>query len=273
MPVVAALLGLLVGSFLNACIHRWPRRESVLTPRSRCPHCGATIAWHDNIPLLSYVVLRARCRTCEQQISPRYPLVELLAALLFAAVGARFGLDLASVKAALLGAICLTLFFTDLERFVLPDQATLGGLAAGIVFSAVVPLRAGLSHAILATAGWEVPGWGASLLESCLSAGLFAGLLYAVGEVYVRLRGVQGLGFGDVKLAAMIGAFLGSSGTLLVLLAACLSGSAVGILLLAAGRAERDSPLPLGSFLSASAALSPFLAQPILNAYWEFMLG
>ncbi|MDE0102528.1 MAG: prepilin peptidase [Bryobacterales bacterium] len=272
MTTAAALVGLAVGSFLNVCILRWPRGESVLLPRSRCPSCGVPIAWHDNIPLLSFAILRARCRSCRATIPIRYPLVELATAVLFASAAARFGLGLVGAKVALFGGMCVILFWTDLERLLLPDHVTLGGLGVGLALSPLVPLRPGLAPLVLGVSGWHLPPWGASLFESCLTAVVLGGLLYATGEAYFRLRGVEGLGFGDVKFAAMIGAFLGSSEAILVLLAACLLGSAAGVALLVAGHGDRHTPLPFGSFLAVAAALAPFCADPILNWYWEYML-
>ena len=272
MTTAAALVGLAVGSFLNVCIQRWPRGESVLLPRSRCPTCGEPIAWHDNIPLLSFAVLRARCRSCRAAIPIRYPLVELATALLFATTADRFGLGLVGAKVALFGGMCVVLFWTDLERLVLPDQVTLGGLGAGIALSTVVPVPPGLALLVLGVSGWHLPAWSASVLESCLTAIVLGGLLYAIGEAYYRLRGIEGLGLGDVKFVAMIGAFLGSSEAFLVLLAACLLGTAAGVGLLVAGQGGRHTPLPFGTLLAGAAALAPFCADPILNWYWEYML-
>ncbi len=273
MIAIAVLLGLAVGSFLNVCIHRWPLGESVVSPGSHCPRCQRPIAWRDNLPILSFLLLRARCRLCGRPISARYPLVEMATATHFALAAALFGPSLAGAKAALFCAMCTVLACADLERFVLPDQITLGGLPVGIALSVAVPLRPGISRIAMDLTGLQLPAWGASLVESCLSAALFGGLFWAVAEAYFRLRGVEGLGFGDVKLAAMLGAFLGGSETLLVLLVACMLGTVVGLSLQAAGRARWNSPLPLGSFLSGTAALAPFCADPILKAYWEFLLG
>ena len=272
MTAIAFLLGLVVGSFLNVCIHRWPRTESVVTPRSRCPSCYQQIAWHDNIPVLSYVLQRGRCHSCGATIRPRYLVVELATAIVFTLIVLDFGTGLAALKAALFAAMLTILFFTDLEHFVLPDQVTLPGILAGIAFSPFEPLRAGLAQVgfdILAV--YPAP-WAVSLLESLTSAVFFGGILYLTGEIFFRLRGVEGLGFGDVKLVAMLGAFQGSSETLLVVLGACLLATLHGTGAVLAGRKDWRSPLPLGSYLAFAAITAMFCADYILNRYWELVL-
>ena len=267
-------LGLIVGSFLNVCIHRWPLGQSVVAPRSRCPDCSTPIAWYDNIPLLSYALLRGRCRACESRIPKRYPIVELITAASFAAIAAKFGFGLEAAKAAALVALLTVLFFTDLQHFVLPDPATLGGLAAGLAFSPFVPLRPGLAEFAYFMAGAHPQPWVISLSESVLGAALFGCVSLALNEMFFFFRGVEGLGMGDVKLVAMLAAFQGTSETLLIMLVGCVIAISIGgATILAHGRDLRTAPLPFGSYLSAAAFGSVFFGDAILNRYWEFMLG
>ena len=274
LPVAVAFgIGLLTGSFLNVCIHRWPVGQSVVSPRSRCPSCSAWIAWHDNIPLLSYALLIGRCRHCEQRISVRYPVVELATAALFAMVVVQFGIGAEALKLAILGSMLLILFFTDLAHLILPDRVTLPGIGAGIGFSAVVPLVPGVASAVL-LAHSETPSarW-VSVTESALGAVVFGGILFLVGEAFYRLRGIEGLGLGDVKLIAMVAAFQGTSVALLVLLGACLLATAWGITTVALGSKGWRDPLPFGSFISGVAIACIFLADTLIDRYWEFVLS
>lgn len=272
MTALAFLLGMLAGSFLNVCIHRWPRGESVVSPRSHCPSCERPIAWHDNIPALSYILLRGRCRDCGAAISPRYLMVELATAGLFTLIALDLGTGLAAFKVALLAAMLTILFFTDLEHFVLPDQVTLSGLFAGVAFSPFVPLRAGIAQVGCDFLGLYPAPWAVSLLESLSSALILGGILYLTGEIFYRARGVEGLGFGDVKLVAMLAAFQGSSEALLVLLAACLLATLYGTAAVLSGHQQWRSPLPLGSYLAFAGIAALFCADDILNRYWDLVL-
>lgn len=269
----AIVLGLLVGSFLNVCIHRLPLGQSVVRPRSHCPACGNPIAWHDNIPLCSFLWLRGRCRNCSQPISVRYPLVEVLNAAAYGLIVMRFGAGPESWKTALFASMMLILFFTDLVHFILPNQVTRGGLVAGIAFSSFVPMRQGLADLVYSLLG-AYPGERLiSLTESLLGAALFGVVLLMIGELFYRIRGIEGLGRGDVKLVAMIAAFQGTSVTLLVLLGGSLLATVVGTLAILAKRTDWYTPLPFGSYLSATALGSVFAADVILNRYWEYVLG
>ena len=265
--------GLVAGSFLNVCIHRWPIGQSVVSPRSRCPRCSAGIAWYDNIPLLSFALLRGRCRNCGGGIAWRYPLVELLNGLAYGMIAAQFGTGAEAWKLAILASMMLILFFTDLAHLILPDQVTLPGIATGIAFSWFVPLRPGIADALLLSFGSAPPQGMVSLTESVLGAALFGGVLILIGEIFYRLRGIEGLGRGDVKLLAMIAAFQGTSEALLVLLVACTLATICGsVAVLAGGKQWRD-PLPLGSYVAGVALACIFVASAILNRYWEIVLG
>jgi leader peptidase (prepilin peptidase) / N-methyltransferase len=252
----AGVLGALIGSFLNVCIYRLPRDLSVATPRSFCPSCGATIAWRSNIPIVSFFVQRRQCLRCRARIPYRYAIVEIITAVLFLFIAANFGISLSSLKWAIFESILIVLFWTDLEKRLLLDELTLGGLGIGLVFSFFVPLDPFLSFWI----GPSLSVMASSVLDSVLSAALFGGLFWTLRYVFWRLRGKEGLGLGDVKLAAMLGAFLGLQACTTVLLGAALFGCALGIpILLLSKRNLRTYPLPFGSFLCAGAALWPLL--------------
>src|ERR1700690_3058045 len=233
LAVAIFAYGLLFGSFLNVCIYRLPRGKSVVTPRSACPHCGTMIPLYHNIPVLSWLILRGKCRACQQPISPRYMVVEILTGLLFLGSYAHFGLTLAMLKCTVLGYLLLGLIFTDAETKLLPDAMTLPGLALGIAFSLVVPVNdlasrimPGLvSPAMRSEISWRL--W--SLSDSLLGAAGGASFLYGAAAIYLRARKVEGMGFGDVKLMAMIGAFLGTKLTVLTIFAASLGGSIFGL--------------------------------------------
>ena len=271
--IAAFAIGLLVGSFLNVCIRRWPIGESVVKPRSRCPRCSTPIAWYDNLPVLSFAMLRGRCRTCGRRIAWRYPAVELVNGFAFAMIAHQFGIGAEGWKLAVLASMMLILFFTDLAHLILPDEVTKTGIAAGIACSWFVPLRPGVAEGLLHFFGSYPRLEAVSLMESILGAILFGGGLFLIGEIYYRVRGVEGLGFGDVKLVAMIAAFQGTAEALLVVLVACLLATVFGSLgVFAGGRGWRD-PLPLGSYVSGVALASIFLADAMLNRYWEFVLG
>lgn len=235
-PFVATVifgLGLAFGSFLNVCIYRLPRGLSVVRPRSACPNCGKFISLYDNIPVLSWLLLRGRCRACAARISPRYLIIELLTGALFLLCYSRFGLSLAMLKCAVLGFLLLGLIFTDAETRLLPDKLTLPGLAIGLVFSLFVPVNDLLS--ILLPGTFSIPMTPSfsvrlfSLMDSALGAIIGASFLYGAGAIYFRARGVEGMGFGDVKLMAMVGSFVGTRLTILTIFAASLAGSAFGL--------------------------------------------
>src|SRR5262245_16289378 len=168
--VLAGLFGLLIGSFLNVCIFRLPRDLSVVRPRSRCPECEKTIAWFDNIPLVSYLMLNRRCRYCAKPIPARYPIVEALTAALFFFVVARLGFSLVALKVCLLSAFLVGLTFSDLEERILPDEMTLGGLLAGLALSWVIPVPSGAVEFLLMIAGAPIKGRPLSFAEAILAA-------------------------------------------------------------------------------------------------------
>ena len=250
LVVTCTLLGLAVGSFLNVVIHRVPRKESIVRPRSACPSCGTTIADRDNIPVLSWILLRGKCRTCAQPISFRYPLVELLTAVLFIGAALRFGYSWDLPAFLVLVAGLLALAFTDLEQFLLPVRIVypLLGLLAGLLVVAAA-----------ADGSWRRLGVAAA-------CGLVAfAVFFTLNFVNPRW-----MAFGDVRLAGLIGlglGWLGARQALLGFFLAFLLGSIVGVALIAAKRIERKAPIPFGVFLAAGAFLSVYAGQPIIDLY------
>lgn len=266
---LALLAGLLIGSFLNVCIFRLPRDLSVVLPRSFCPGCEKTIAWYDNIPVVSYLLLRARCRHCGERIPTRYPIVELATAAAFAVCVAALGVSLAALKYSIFSAILITLIASDLEERILPDEFTIGGTVIGLALSAFVPLETGWAHLLLPLT--VDPRW-KSVGEAILGAFGASGIIWLVGWMYQKLRHREGLGLGDVKMIAMIGAFLGLNYALLTLMAASLLGSAGGLIYIFATRKDASTyELPFGSFLGMAALGVAMFGEVIVG--WYSKLG
>ena len=243
---VAALSGALIGSFLNVCIHRLPRDLSIVWPASACPTCGRALSWFENIPAVSFAFLRGRCRTCRAPISPRYPLVEALSAALFGLAWWYYGPGPLVASRLVLGCALIVLFAIDLEHHLLPNVITLPGIAIGFLLSVINP-----------------PGWQSSLI-GIVGGG---GVLYLIAEGYWRIRHEEGLGMGDVKMLAMIGAFLGWPLALLSLMIASVAGTMVGVALIATGRGTMKYALPFGTFLAIGAAASAAVGPAILDWY------
>jgi leader peptidase (prepilin peptidase)/N-methyltransferase len=228
------IMGLSFGSFLNVCIYRLPLGLSVVTPRSACPECKEPIAFYDNLPILSWLILGGRCRQCRTRISPRYLMIELLTGLLFVACFWYFGFTLSTLKYCTFAFLLLGLIFTDAETKLLPDKLTLPGLALGVVFSLLVPVNDLASQFLPGMVNLPFSGDVSvrilSLLDSLLGAALGASFIYGAGAAYLRWRGSEGMGFGDVKLMAMVGAFLGMKLTVFTIFTASLAGSFFGLI-------------------------------------------
>ncbi len=252
--LVVGVLGLMVGSFLNVCIGRLPAGMSIVTPPSRCPKCGTPLAWRDNVPVLSWIWLGGKCRTCTTPISPRYPIVELSTAVVFVVqavvMDAPPVLDTATLvelaSRLIFSALLVALLATDLETFRLPNPLTYFGVVAGIAFSLLGP-----------------PG----IVSSLLGAALGAGILLAIRQAWLWAKGVDALGLGDVKMLAMIGAFLGWPHVWVVLLFSSGVGAIVGIGVAVAGRGTMQSKLPFGVFLSLAALASSLWGQRFIEWY------
>ena len=303
-PVIAIgvfAFGLIFGSFLNVCIYRMPRGMSVVWPGSACPHCEKPIRFYDNIPVLSWIILGGKCRQCKARITPRYLLVELIIGFLFLACYAHFGLTLAMLKCAVFGFLLVGLIATDAETFLLPDKLTLTGLGFGLLISFFVPVNDLMS--LLLPGIFDVPvssdfSWRLfSFMDAALGAIVGASFLHGAGALYLRARGVEGMGFGDVKLMAMIGSFLGLRLTILTILAASIAGSLFGLWTVfavwvkrtqrrkhvfhesgsAARRrawasalvALRRHQMPFGVFLGSMGLVAFFFGQQFLLWYWR----
>src|SRR5581483_93007 len=244
---LAFLAGLLIGSFLNVCVYRLPRDLSVVRPRSYCPQCEKPVAWYDNIPVASYLILGGRCRHCKAKIPLRYLLVELATGAAFAICVLGLGLTLAALKYAIFSAILIMLLATDFDERILPDEFTLGGAAIGIVFAAVAPIESGIVAFLLSGAlGLRM----ASVAVALVSAWVTGWAIWLVGWLYEKIRHREGMGFGDVKMIAMIGAFLGFQETLLTLILASVLVSVGGVAYVLITKKDMSTyELPFGSFI------------------------
>lgn len=248
---IVGIVGALIGSFLNVCIYRLPRGGSILWPGSHCPACGKAIAFYDNIPVLSYLFLVGRCRACRVPIPVRYPIVEAANSIGYLVILWTFGSTWTAVLYALLYSALLVVTGTDLTHKIIPNVITLPGIGMGLLGAATV-LPVGIINALL---GVAVGG----------------GILWALAWASPYLFGKEGMGGGDIKLLAMIGAFLGWKATLLTIMIGSLSGSVIGVSLIALGFLKRNEYLPFGPFLVFGALLSMFYAEPLLTWYQSFL--
>jgi leader peptidase (prepilin peptidase)/N-methyltransferase len=254
--LLVGLCGLLLGSFLNVCVHRMPRDLSVVRPRSYCPACEAPIAWYDNIPVLSYVLLHARCRKCGARISFRYPLVELLTGGLFFLYVYGLGMTGEALKYCLFSFLLVGLIFSDIEERILPDEFTLGGWLAGLGLAWFVPLESDLVGLVLNLAGADWPPRAMSLAEAVVGSMIPALGLWMCGALYEAIRHREGLGFGDVKMVGCLGAFLGLRPTLLIFFLGSMAGAVLGLVFILLRRKDVATfELPFGSFLGGAALL------------------
>ncbi len=236
-----------MGSFFNVCIYRIPAEESVVSPPSRCPACGRRLSWWQNIPVLSYLLLRGRCHYCRSSISLRYPLVELLTGLLFLGVYLHFGWQWATAAYLVFVSLLIPITFIDLDHQIIPDRFSLTGIVLGLGFSVCcLPIS-----------------WRQSLL-GILAGG---GSLWLLAAGYYRLTGREGMGFGDVKLLAMIGAFLGVKSLLLVILVSSLAGSVIGVALMLVKGENSQYAVPFGPFLALGALVHLFWGEAIISWY------
>lgn len=255
--VFVLALGLVLGSFLNVCIHRMPRGESIVRPASRCPSCGAAIRWYQNLPVLSWIALRGRCAGCLAPISLRYPVVEAMSGLLVLALWRIQGPSAAFAVSAAFALAMIVLFFTDYDHQILPDAVTLTGLGVGLAISPVNPF---LGDGSLRRAGLAAAG-----------AALGAGVLWAIGEIYSRLRGVEAMGLGDVKMMAMVGAFGGPVAVLFTLFAASLVGAVFGLAMIPLRGKSLSDALPFGCFLAPSALAALLVGRRVLEGYVHYV--
>jgi len=250
--VVAAIFGAMIGSFLNVCILRWGAepKQSVVRPRSRCPRCGRSLAWYDNIPVLSWVILRARCRGCGEPISVQYPLIELATAGIWAFMAWRYGLTLETLRGGVFGTILLGIAMTDGRAYIIPNEFTWGGMIIGLLFGALGGFTSFTSSLIGAAVGFVV--------------------LYLVGMAGTWVFKEDAMGGGDIKMMAMVGAFVGWHGVLLTIFLGAFLGSVVFIPLLLAGYRKL---VPFGIFLAIGAAVSYLFGSSLVNWYTRFLIG
>jgi len=249
LVIYAAIVGACVGSFLNVCIYRWPEGLSVIRPRSRCPRCETPIRWHDNIPVLGWLILRGRCRQCGERISIQYPLIELTTASLWVAAVLRHGFAWQALASAIFFTLLLGIALTDARTYIIPDQFTWGGLVMGLLLSLA-------------------PG-GISPLQSALGAALGFGLLYGIAVLGAAIFRKEAMGGGDIKMMAMVGAFLGPPGVLLTVFLGALFGSLIfGPISMKTGKL-----VPFGIFLALGAGITEPWGQTIIDWYVRHFLG
>src|SRR6202041_1250288 len=274
-PLIAGavfLFGLLIGSFLNVCIVGIPAGKSIVLPASACPKCGAPIKPYDNIPVISYLILGGKCRGCRTNISPMYPLVELLNGALYLVCYLAFGITIETVKWSIFSSLLLILVFTDLRERILPDVINYTGFAIALVLSLFLPPSDG-------SAQWIANHYFAfpppmpiiSLADAIFGAAFGSGVLWIISEGYFRLRKREGMGLGDVKMMLMAGAFLGLKRTVLTILLGSILGSIIGVAFIAIRRKGTDYELPFGTFLGAGALIVVFFGTPFVNWYMSLL--
>jgi leader peptidase (prepilin peptidase)/N-methyltransferase len=251
----AFALGAIVGSFLNVVIHRYPRGESVVMPPSHCPHCNALIRPYDNIPILSWLILLGRCRACREPITARYPLVELANALFYLAIFQRTGLSITFLPLAAIVSMTIALIYIDLDIQILPDVIDIPGIVIGLAMGAM--------HV-----GALVPDLtlSATLLESVVGAAVGAGILLAIGMTYKLVRKIEGMGLGDVKMMAMLGAVMGWEPVMFILILASTTGAIIGILIALRSHDGMQTALPFGVFLGIAALVMLFFGRAMMSA-------
>ena len=271
--ISAGIFGAIIGSFLNVVIHRLPREESIVFPNSKCPSCGTVIAFYDNIPVLSYLILGGKCRGCRKPISARYPAVELLTACVFVAVAWHDGLTWALPFDLLFAAALLALVFIDAEHMILPNAITYPGIVFAVIARLVIPYLTGTVHfddipSLMGGALSTSPVWLVSLAGAFLGALIGGGSLWLMGWTWEKLRGVEAMGLGDVKMMFMVGAYMGWRLTILTIFIGVLSGSIIGILLMARqGKRDMQMLLPFGIFLGIGAIASLFVGSQLVEIY------
>jgi len=259
--ILAAAVGSVLGSFLNVCIVRLPADESVVRPRSRCPQCGRSIAWYDNIPVLSWLVLRGKCRACGTSISLLYPVVELLTAGIWAGSFALYGMTITALAGAVFGTILLGIGVTDARTYLIPDEYTIGGLGIGLALAAFGGL--------------------AAVIESAIGAAVGFGLLYLIAVAGEHAFKKEAMGGGDIKMMAMVGAFLGWQGVPLTVFGGALLGTVVFLPIQAIraavakshGETASELLVPFGVFLAAAAGLTFLVGDRVVDWYMGYVAG
>ena len=246
---VLGLFGLAIGSFLNVCIYRIPLGQSIVHPPSRCTGCGQALRWHHNVPVASWLLLRGRCAFCGAGISARYPAVELLTGVVFALHALVFEPGPLLLVRLAFAAVLIVLAFVDIDHRILPDSMTLTGIPLGVL-----------------AAVWLPPGWRDSLLGVVVGGGS----LWLIAEAYYRWRKIEGMGMGDVKMLAMIGAVLGWRAVVVTLVLSSFSGALVGVLMMSRAKDGMRYALPFGTFLSLGALVASLVGEPLVAWYLSF---
>jgi leader peptidase (prepilin peptidase) / N-methyltransferase len=271
--VLVGVFGAIIGSFLNVVIHRVPREESIVFPNSRCPSCGSVIAFYDNVPVLSYLALAGKCRRCKERISVRYPAVELLTGILFLAVAWHDGLSAALPFDLVFTGALVALVFIDAEHMILPNAITYPGIVFAVIARIAVPLLVGVPHfddlgSLINGPLTGMPIWVTSLVGALLGALVGGGSLWLMGWLWEKLRGVEAMGLGDVKMMFMVGAYLGWRLTILTIFVGVLSGSIIGVLLMIVkGKKDMQMLLPFGIFLGLGGLAALLFGSYIVEWY------
>jgi leader peptidase (prepilin peptidase)/N-methyltransferase len=270
---ITGVFGAIIGSFLNVVIHRLPREESIVFPNSRCPSCSALIAFYDNIPVLSYLILRGRCRSCRAPFSVRYPAVELLTVLLYLAVTWHDGLTPALPFDLVFVSALVVLIFIDAEHMLLLNAITYPGIVFALVARLAIPYFSGSPHfddlpSLMGGLLYGMPWWATSLAGAVIGGLLGGGSLWLMGWTWEKLRGIEAMGLGDVKMMFMVGAYCGWRLTILTIFLAVLWGSVIGIgLMLHQGKRDMQLLLPFGVFLGLGAIASLLIGPQIVEWY------
>jgi len=276
LPIACALmavLGAMIGSFLNVVIHRLPLEQSIVFPNSNCPKCRKPIKPYDNIPILSFLALRGRCRSCGARISPRYPAVEALTAALFAAVTWHDGLSFALAFDLAFTASLVALVFIDAENMILPNAITYPGILFALITRLVVPYLTGSTHfedlpQLISILPARLPLGAVSLIGALIGAVAGGGSLWLMGFLWEKVRGVEAMGFGDVKMMLMVGAYLGWRLTILTILLAAFTGSLAGVaVMLQRGQRNMQMMLPFGIFLGIGSIASLLIGTRLIEWY------
>jgi len=267
----AGVLGAMIGSFLNVVIHRVPLEQSIVLPSSACPNCRTPLRPYDNIPILSFLILRGRCRTCKEPIAIRYPIVEALTAILFVMVTIHDGVSFALPFDFAFVAALVALIFIDSEHMILPNVITYPGIIFALVMRVTVPYCVGTSHLDdlpgLIERMPSLPIWAVSLIGAALGALIGGGSLWLMGFLWEKLRGVEAMGLGDVKMMLMVGAFLGWRLAVLTIFVGVFSGSLAGIAMMVRRGRNLQMMLPFGIFLGAGALSSCLVGRQSVEWY------
>ena len=269
----AGILGAIIGSFLNVIIHRVPREQSIVFPNSACPSCQTPLRAYDNIPIFSFLILGGKCRNCRKPISIRYPIVEALTALLFIAVTLHDGMSFALPFDLAFVAALVALIFIDAEHMILPNVITYPGIVFAIIARVVLPYLAGPEQlddlpGLLFRIPPHFPVWSVSLIGAAIGALIGGGSLWLMGFLWEKLRGVEAMGLGDVKMMFMVGAYLGWRLAILTIFIGVFSGSLIGIgMMLRRGGRDMQMMLPFGIFLGAGAIVSLLIGHQIVDWY------